>query len=96
MFKKKEKPLDPIHLTHLMCWKEAWAWSPAHQAWQPSLPIPGCTASGSLLTPSLCLSCLTCKGEQFLPHGDLGTVGEVSEITYVEAVWHSVWCMVDT
>ena len=36
MFKKKEKPLDPIHLTHLMCWKEAWAWSPAHQAWQPA------------------------------------------------------------
>lgn len=36
MFKKKEKPLDPIHLTHLMCWKEAWAWSPAHEAWQPA------------------------------------------------------------
>lgn len=49
MFKKKEKPLDPIHLTHLMCWKEAWAWSPAHQAWQPAFPIPGCATLGGLL-----------------------------------------------
>lgn len=84
MFKKKEKSLDPIHLTHLMCWKEAWAWSPASQAWQPSSLVPGCAALGSL--SPLCLSCLIYKGEQLLPHGELGTVRELSETRYVKAL----------
>lgn len=85
MFKKKEKPLDVIHLTHLMHWKDDWTWSPTHQSWRPSVPVTGCvTSAGNCLF--LCLCHLTCKGERLLPLRDLERTGELSESTYVEAL----------
>lgn len=64
MFKKKEKSLDPIHPTQLMCWKEDWTWSPIHQGWHPSLPVTGC-ATWARDCPSISLNCLPFKGSSY-------------------------------
>lgn len=93
MFKKKEKPLDPIHLTHVLERGLGLESSTRGLAACRFLAVPpwaGCW-------PYLCISCLNCKGEQHLPHWDyLRTIGEVSEIRFVGFLRHSVWGLVDT
>lgn len=92
MFKKKEKPLDSIHLTHLTRWKDDWTWSPTRQGWHSSLPVTGCATSAGDW-PFLRLHCLTYRGGPLLPLRDLGRIGQLSEIMDVEAlgIMSGIW-----